>query len=279
MASSSSPAGSPSHKGKGAVATASATAVNATTAMPKKSRYETDGKELVSQSKLLVFRDWAEHSCYSDFEGREEFTLLGNRWALLFKPIASEYDDLAEGQASILLMNLNVAAPATVSYQLMLKNQLGLNEDVVFSDPEGFVTFAPHDGANGDDAWGSDEFCPTQWLQDAAMGFIQDDSVAIEVTLSKYASTSISKDSTLMRAIEDSKEEEELLAIANEDIEPFRLKYEVSAQVKLQQQEDELVSTRNASMHRHQNLAKSMRRNSSSKDLLNSYGYATSSRK
>jgi len=281
MATSSSPAGSPSRRKKAGAAATSSSSTTVTTAVPKTSRYETDAKEVITQSKTVVLRDWDAHSCYGDFEAREEFSLLGNRWALLFRPIGCEYDELSDGQASVMLVNLNASASATVSYQLTLKNQLGMREDVVFSDPEGFLIFAPHGSGGGcDDAWGCDEFCPTVWVQDAAFGFIKDDTVAIEVTVSKYASTAISKDNTLMRAIEDSKEEEELLAIADEDIEPFRLKYEVSAQAKLQQQEDDLVTTRNAAMHRQQQLlAKSTRRASSSRDGLNTYGYSTSSRK
>lgn len=225
----------------------------------KKSKWEE--QELVSETKQVFLTNWNTSNCYSDFEAREEFSMLGTKWCLVFKPISSEYDG-ADGFATIMLSNIS-EEPITASYCLTMKNQMGLNDDVSFTDPEKFVVFDVQ--GCGDDGWGTDEFMSTLWLQDDSYGFIQDDAVCLEITINTYANASKSKDSVLMKAIEESKEKDDLLTLADEDIEPFRLKYEMSAAAKLHFQEDTLLRTRCDDISRKE---KTNRRKSSAADLL-----------
>ena len=178
------------------------------------SRWAADQQELVLETKQLVFKDWNNNSHYSDYEAREEFVLLGNKWSIQFKPISSEYEDLKEGYASILLTNLSTTEEITACYHLTVKNQQGIKPDVTFTDPEKLVKFDI--SGCGDDSWGTEEFILTEWIQDESHGFIENDSILLEVTIQRYASCSKSKDTQLMKAIEESREEEDLLAIADQ---------------------------------------------------------------
>ena len=201
-----------------------------------------DDRELITDKYTLSVADWRKVKDESNsFEISEECELVENRWLLTFRPFARDYD--LEGYASVWVTNLS-KNEIKASYSMRIKNNR--NDDIIFTDPEGMIKFESF--GSGNDQWGTDEFIQTKSLIDDLSGFIIEDSIKIELEISRYVKNR-TRDTLLMKAIADSKVETDLLAIANDDILPYRLKYAVAQSEQLKQLEDTLVDTRITSIY------------------------------
>jgi hypothetical protein len=107
----------------------------------------------------------------------EEFRLCDNDWLFIFKPC----DDDTE-YVSAFISNLS-AKSIEASYKITLCNsQPSCN--IVFTDPEGMVSFDADCGGRGyDDTWGTDEFILSSSLYDDDSGFVSRDSIEIVIEM------------------------------------------------------------------------------------------------
>lgn len=138
---------------------------------PLKAKRDID-EDIISDKFTFVINDWNSRKDRCGLDVTAECSLCEIDWLLTFKG-----SDFHSDFASMHITNLSERS-VTASYSFTLKNELE-SRDITFTDPEESVMFDPDGG--GDDTWGSDEFVLSYDVVNHESGFIQDDSLVIEV--------------------------------------------------------------------------------------------------
>jgi hypothetical protein len=193
-------------------------------------------QELVSEKVSFAIENWGETKSTENYQFQKDLVLCDRPWRFIFR----SHSDYYESESASVYIENRSSDNVIASYSITLKNQLEVNPDIEFTDPDGLIRFEASGGA--DDRWGTDDFVESVMLSDEEYGYIGNDALQFEVEIRTQGNIQ-AREGTLMRAIEQGNESDDLIAIANEDIEPFKMKYTISQATLIKQQEDAIVRT------------------------------------